>query len=213
MDRGWDACGVHFGTACAGGRPVGSLRLLIDQGGLQSEASYPYTAVPGTCKFNPANVVATLPGVGRVPPGDELSLQAYVAARGPALALIDASLPSFELYKSGVYGPSTCSTMNPTRAVLVVGYGSEGGNDYWIVKNSRGTGWGQQGYIYLARNRGNTCGIATFALVAADYPIRENGAVPALGPTALAALAVLIAAAALVVQRRRRVPAGGAAGA
>ncbi len=193
-----------FGTACAGGRPVGSLRRMIAQGGLESEAAYPYTAVPGTCKFNPAHVVAMIPGAGRVPPGDELSLQAYVAKTGPVLALIDASHASFELYTSGIYYEPDCSSTNPTRAVLVVGYGSTSGSDYWIVKNSFGTSWGDAGYIRMSRNRNNNCGIASFALVAADLPIRNVvvNAAPVLSPTALVALVVVIAGVALTALRR-----------
>ncbi len=192
-----------FGTACAGGRPVGSMRLLIAEGGLESEASYPYTARPGTCNFNPASVVATFPGVGRVPPADELSLQAYVGNHGPVLALIDASQPSFDLYRSGIYYEPNCNTFQPTRAVLVVGYGSSGGNDYWIVKNSQGTSWGDNGYILMSRNRGNNCGIASYAFSVADLAIADVGpAVPLLGPGALTALGVLIAVAALMVLLR-----------
>src|SRR5215472_2814612 len=113
-------------SGCSGGSPVAALETLVAKGGLAATAAYPYTARLGTCKtFTP---VATIPGAGRVPPGDEVSLQNYVA-RGPVLALIDDQNPSFSSYRGGVFnGP--CGT-NPTQAVQIVGsIGNSGSGDY-----------------------------------------------------------------------------------
>jgi cathepsin L len=150
------------GSGCRGGSPIAALRTVMAKGGLASTASYPYTAVKGACKAI-VPPLAKIPGAGRVPPGDEVSLQNYVS-QGPVLALVDAS-PAFDSYKSGIFnGP--CSTNNPTQAVLIVGYTT----DYWIVKNSLGTLWGSQGYILMARNE-NLCGIANFAIAISDDPL------------------------------------------
>ncbi|HJU21638.1 MAG TPA: C1 family peptidase [Casimicrobiaceae bacterium] len=153
------------GSACTGGSPIAAMRTLIARGGLATEAAYPYKAVAGICKATTA--IATIPGAGRVPPGDEVSLQNYVD-RGPVLALINES-PAVDSYRGGIFtGP--CNATNPTQAVLIVGYATNAGVDYWIVKNSLGPSWGASGYIYLVRHE-NICGIANFAVAVSNDPL------------------------------------------
>lgn len=181
------------GSGCAGGSPIAALRTLIAKGGLASTASYPYTARAGICRA--IVPIATIPGAGRVPPGDEVSLQNYVS-RGPVLALVDAS-PAFESYQAGVFsGP--CSQNNPTRAVLIVGYTS----DHWIVKNSQGVSWGNRGYILMARNQ-NLCGIANYAVAVSNDPIPAVQ-IPALSARAVVLLLLGLATLGLLAIRRFR---------
>ena len=81
----------------------------------------------------------------------------------PQTVAIDAS--SFHYYHGGILHNThdhPCNDYNPNHAVFVVGYGSEGKEEFYIVKNSWGKTWGEDGYVRIARNEGNTCGIANY---------------------------------------------------
>jgi cathepsin L len=151
---------------CNGGLMDQAFQYIQVNKGIDTESTYPYEAVDDTCRFNPANVGATDNGFVDVKSKDESALQQAVATVGPVSVAIDASHSSFQLYKKGIYHELFCSQTNLDHGVLAVGYGTDSGKDYWIVKNSWGTGWGDQGYIQMSRNKRNNCGIAT----AASYP-------------------------------------------
>jgi cathepsin L len=158
-----DCSGAEGNAGCNGGLMDSAFQYIIKNHGIDTEASYPYHATDGSCKFKPANVGATLTGFTDVAQSESALLQA-VAGR-PVSVAIDASHQSFQLYKTGVYDEPACSSTQLDHGVLAVGYGNEG-SDFWLVKNSWGTGWGQNGYIWMSRNKNNQCGIAT----AASYP-------------------------------------------
>jgi cathepsin L len=161
-----DCSTAQGNQGCNGGLMDQAFQYVIQNNGIDTEESYPYTATgPNQCKFNPANVGAHITGFTDVQSGSESSLlnAVYFA---PTSVAIDASHTSFQLYSSGVYYEPNCSSQQLDHGVLAVGYGTSNGQDYWIVKNSWGRSWGQQGYIWMSRNRGNNCGIAT----AASYP-------------------------------------------
>lgn len=133
-------------------------------GGLCSASSYP--KIFGSCKNNTCSPIIQIHGSRHVTQGDETALMEAVYTM-PVFALVDASHVSFQLYRSGIYSEPQCSSARLDHALQVVGYGSQNGNDYWICKNSWGTNWGDRGYILIARNKGNMCGIATAAM----YPV------------------------------------------
>jgi len=159
-------CSVPEGNqGCNGGLMDSAFKYIISNKGIDTEASYPYTATgPNSCRFNAANVGATIMSFTDVSSGSEAALETAVNA-APVSVAIDAGHNSFQLYSSGVYYEPACSTTQLDHGVLAVGYGTDG-TDYWLVKNSWGTSWGMAGYINMSRNRNNNCGIATMA----SYP-------------------------------------------
>nr|CAD7193962.1 unnamed protein product [Timema douglasi] len=77
-------------------------------------------------------------------------------------------------YMIGIYYDSKCSSEDLNHGMVVVGYGTEDSQDYWLLKNSWGKDWGEEGYVRVARNKDNLCGVAS----AATYPIQPT----VLGP-------------------------------
>jgi len=161
-----DCSGKQGNQGCEGGLMDQAFTYIKVNKGIDTEASYPYEGKNGKCRFNPANVGANDTGFVDVKSKSESDLQNAVATVGPISVAIDASHMSFQLYSSGVYHQFLCSQTRLDHGVLAVGYGQEDSKDYWLVKNSWGTTWGQKGYIYMSRNRDNNCGIATQA----SYP-------------------------------------------
>jgi cathepsin L len=160
-----DCSTAQGNQGCNGGLMDDAFQYIISNNGIDTEASYPYTAEDGTCSYNAANSGATIKGYTDVNSGDEGDLQTKVAST-PTSVAIDASHSSFQFYSSGVYNEPDCSTSQLDHGVLAVGYGADSSNTpYWIVKNSWGTDWGQQGYIWMSRNLNNQCGIATAASI------------------------------------------------
>jgi len=161
-------CSTSYGNhGCNGGLMDFAFKYIKDNHGIDTEASYPYEAVDDTCHFKKRDVGATDVGFVDIKQGDEEALKAAVATVGPVSVAIDASQPSFQFYSEGVYDEPACSPINLDHGVLCIGYGvSDDGQEYWLVKNSWNTVWGDQGYIKMARNKNNMCGIAS----SASYP-------------------------------------------
>jgi KDEL-tailed cysteine endopeptidase len=151
---------------CNGGTPDGAFSYIISAGGLTTEDNYPYNGYQGSCNGNGGQPAAALSSYQDVPSSEDALQQAV--ANQPVSVAIDASGSDFQQYSGGVFTGS-CGT-DLDHAVTVVGYGtSDDGTDYWLVKNSWGTSWGENGYIRMQRGvgGGGLCGIA----MQASYPI------------------------------------------
>merc|ERR1711973_848403 len=159
-----DCSRANYG--CNGGFPYEALRYVINNGGVDTEESYPYEMRQGYCRYNENNIGAKISQAKKIVQGSEEDLQNALGSIGPISVAIDASHYSFQLYHSGVYHEPYCSPYRLDHGVLAVGYGSDNGQDYYIVKNSWGPNWGLGGYIKMSRNRNNQCGIATMACYA-----------------------------------------------
>jgi len=162
-----DCSTAEGNQGCNGGWMDQAFEYVIKNHGIDTEQSYRYTTSgPNACKYSASNIGATIASYQDIPSGSESGLTSAIEGR-PVSVAIDASHNSFQLYSSGVYYEPACSSSQLDHGVLAVGYGTEGSSDYYIVKNSWGSSWGTAGYILMARNRNNNCGIAT----SASYPV------------------------------------------
>jgi len=148
-------CSYRYGNqGCEGGWPLKALQYVRDNQGLDTEESYPYMTKMGYCHYNRKYVGSLIKQIYRTQTGSEDSLAMCLAMYGPVAVAVDAT--EMMSYSGGIYNNIRCNPHNLNHAVTVVGYTT----DSWIIKNSWSTHWGEQGYMRLARNKGNMCGVA-----------------------------------------------------
>jgi len=160
-----DCSGDYGNHGCRGGFMDSAFNYIKNNGGIDTEASYPYEGKERQCRYDSNNIGATDIGFVDIESGNEDHLKAAVATQGPVSIAMDAGLEPFMFYEKGVYRNKNCNPMSLDHGVLAVGYGidNHSGSAYWLVKNSWGQNWGMDGYVKIARNEGNMCGVATMA--------------------------------------------------
>ncbi|KAM9293916.1 cathepsin K-like [Gastrophryne carolinensis] len=161
---------VKKSSRCDGGFMTYAFEYVKDNKGIDSEAAYPYVGYEETCNYTVAGRAAKCKNYKEVPEGSEKALKKAVGTIGPVSVGIDASLSSFQFYSKGVYYDPDCNADDINHAVLAVGYGALKKDKHWIIKNSWGEDWGNKGYILMAREKANACGIANLA----SYPIMSS---------------------------------------
>ena len=161
-----DCCMFCFG--CSGGDESTAYEYIVEyqDGRWMKQEDYPYTGVDGSCKFDTVRAVCKVYSYIRpTTTQDEDELAASCETDGVVSIAIDASHWSFQLYDSGIYDEPSCSPTFLDHAVGLVGFGAEDGTKYWIVRNSWGPDWGEQGYIRMVRGKNNQCGVASDTVI------------------------------------------------
>ncbi|KAI6701165.1 hypothetical protein NL676_015489 [Syzygium grande] len=149
-------------SGCNGGLMNSAFEYTLKAGGLMREGDYPYTGTDrGTCKFDKSKIAASVANFSVVSL-DEDQIAANLVKNGPLAVGINAVF--MQTYIGGVSCPFICSK-RLDHGVLLVGYGSAGyapirmkDKPYWIIKNSWGENWGENGYYKICRGR-NLCGV------------------------------------------------------
>ncbi|XP_062135083.1 cathepsin L-like [Drosophila sulfurigaster albostrigata] len=155
-------CSSTYNNNCGGGLAARALKYIMDNGGINTESSYPYQGTMQQCRYDSRNIGATVQGRSLVKDKSEANLAVATALYGPVSVAVDGT--GLQHYRSGVYNNPNC-TNDLNHAMVVVGYGHDSyDGDYWLVKNSWGTSFGESGYIRMSRNRNNQCGIASYAV-------------------------------------------------
>ena len=169
-----DCAQAFDNKGCSGGLPSHAFEYVRYAKGLSEEFLYSYEGKDERCRYSPGInstiVGATVYKSFNVTEGDEDSIMEIVATKGP-VSIAFQVVNDFRLYHSGVYSSTQCKngSQDVNHAVLIVGYGTEQGVPYWLIKNSWGPKWGEEGYFKMERGK-NMCGLAACA----SYPLLEH---------------------------------------
>ncbi|XP_078150063.1 senescence-specific cysteine protease SAG39-like [Carex rostrata] len=152
--------------SCQGGNMEEAYKFVIRNGGLTTESNYPYTKKQGLCNSKRMSAsAATISGYQMVQNSEAALLNAV--ANQPVSVALEGSGKDFQFYKGGLFTGYCGNKLD--HAVAVVGYGSSAGTNYWLVKNSWGSDWGEAGYMQMQRDIGSDGGLCGITLYA-SYP-------------------------------------------
>jgi len=156
-------CGSSTGNyGCNGGWMDYAFQYIINAGGQAVTADYPYTARDGTCKFSQSMARARVGKFTDVGKNDCNGLMSAITQQPTSVAI---AANAIMFYSSGVFANTACGT-SLNHGVTAVGYGTDGGQNYYLVRNSWGAGWGEAGYIRMSRDVQKDTGICGICMVA-----------------------------------------------
>lgn len=148
-------CLESSGHCARGGFMTYALSELIYLPGVMLDTDYPFVSRDLQCQFQPSRAKVRVTGCLNFNLNSEEKLKEALVKFGPIAIAIDSK--PIARHTGGIVTASCCPAGGTLgHAVLLVGYGTEGGQDYWLIKNSWGTSWGEQGYVRFARGQ-NVC--------------------------------------------------------
>jgi len=141
---------------CSGGWPTDAMNFVKNHGGMMLESDYSYEGYDDTCRFVASKAKMFVKSVHTFTAHNENKIMAALQQYGPLAIAIDAT--KFNYYSSGIMNGNGCYAGQPDHGVTIVGWGVEDGTKYWIIKNSWGESWGEDGYVRVQRGI-NACGV------------------------------------------------------
>lgn len=173
-------CDRSYNDGCNGGLMDYAFEFIVKNGGIDTEKDYPYTGRDGRCDEYRKNArVVSIDAYEDVPYNNEKALQKAVAEQ-PISVAMEGGGRDFQLYESGIF-TGKCGTALD-HGLTAVGYSSEKGLDYWIVRNSWGESWGEKGYMRMQRNVKQQTGLCGIAMEP-SYPVKNGKNPPNPGPS------------------------------
>jgi len=151
-------------SGCQGGLMENAFQYLQEVGGIEKQGDYIYTGREGSCAFNKEKVALKVTGWESAGE-DEKKIKEFLYNTGPLSVALNAD--TLQFYQGGIITASAaeCDPEGLNHGVTLVGYGSENGTDFWIVRNSWGSAWGEEGYFRIQRGA-QTCGINKYVVSA-----------------------------------------------
>jgi len=151
-------------SGCNGGLMENALSY-VEKNGLALSSDYKYTARVGSCKQSKVKSAISVKGQHFAPDQDEQNIKKMLVETGPLSIAINAD--HLQFYDSGIIDAdeNECDPQGLNHGVAIVGYGSENGQEYWIIRNSWGSNWGENGYTRFALGKG-VCGVNTYVITA-----------------------------------------------
>jgi len=149
-------CSGSFGNMGCNGGLMDNAFKYIEKNPLELESDYPYTAQDGSCHYDKSKAVGDVAAFTDVQTNSVDQLKAALNKQPVSIA-IEADQAAFQYYTSGVITKGCGQQLD--HGVLAVGYGTLKGQDYFLVKNSWGGSWGDKGYVRIAADKSNQCGI------------------------------------------------------